>query len=236
MSVFSYHLVKTSYLSSLYLKLFPPKSSKIQGLIYAETMSAMTLGTPIFSFSRILVRQSVLFAQWENEEALDNYLNQNSTGKKFAKGWHIRLKFLRQWGSISGFKIDKLNHSKPESISGTVVAVTLARMKFLQIPRFIKWGRPVEKLVRDHPGANLSLASIQFPNLVSTFSIWKSQKEMSGMVVGHNQLPNPKRHLNAMKERERKDFHFEFTTLRFQPIAEFGAWNGKSDFILEEEN
>lgn len=112
-----------------------------------------------------------------------------------------------------------------------VVAVTLARMKLPEVPRFIRWGRPVEKLVRDHPGTTLSLASIRLPRTVSTFSIWKSQKEMTDMVHGHSQVPLPKRHIDAMRERERKDFHFEFTTLRFKPISEFGEWNGRSGYI-----
>jgi hypothetical protein len=112
-----------------------------------------------------------------------------------------------------------------------VVAVTIARMKPLEVPRFIHWGRPVEKLVRDHPGTTLALASYSFPNTVSTFSIWKTEKEMTNMVHGHSAIPKPKRHSNAMKERERKNFHFEFTTLRFRPIAEFGTWKGQKNFI-----
>ena len=51
------------------------------------------------------------------------------------------------------------------------------------------------------------------------------------MVHGHSKVEKPKRHSNAMEERERKDFHFEFTTLRFKPLAEFGKWKGQSNFI-----
>ncbi len=230
MSVFTYHLVKTSYTSSFKAILFPPKSTNVPGLIHAECMISMTLGAAIFSPSRMLVRQVVVFAQWENERAIDNFLDKNGLGKILAKGWHTRLAFLRQWGKLSSFEIpnETIEIDAPDA---PVVAVTLARMKLLQIPRFIHWGRPVEKLVRDHPGTTLSLASIRFPNTVSTFSIWKSQKEMTDMVHGHSSVPQPKRHLNAMKERERKDFHFEFTTLRFKPIAEFGEWNGRRSII-----
>lgn len=137
---------------------------------------------------------------------------------------------LRQWGSISNFEIPEgnLDSNSPDS---TVVAVTLARMKMFQVPRFIQWGRPVEKLVRDHPGTTLSLASIRLPRTVSTFSIWKSEKEMTDMVRGHSSVPHPKRHIDAMKERDRRDFHFEFTTLRFKPISEFGEWNGQVNII-----
>ncbi len=237
MSVFTYHIVKIPFISALKAMFFPIKANKINGLIYAETMSVMTLGSPIYSISRIFSRNIVVFAQWENENAINQFLETNPVGKKLAKGWHIRLKFIRQWGSISGFKIPNLK-DQTESENEPVAAVTIARMKYLEIPRFLRWGRPVEKLVRDHKGTTLSLASIRYPNIISTFSIWKSQKEMTDMVHGHSAVPRPKRHIDAMKERERKDFHFEFTTLRFKPISEFGEWNGRTNFIpnLKENN
>jgi len=230
MSVFTYHLVKTSYFSALKAILFPLRPKNIPGLIHAECMTCMTLGSAIFSPSRMLIRQVAVFAQWENETAVDHFLDKNSLGKILAKGWHTRLNFMRQWGKISEFEIPGENHEF-ETPDSPVVAVTIARMKLSEIPRFIRWGRPVEKLVRDHPGTTLSLASIRLPRTVSTFSVWKSQKEMTDMVHGHSAVPRPKRHLDAMKERERKDFHFEFTTLRFQPISESGEWNGRTNII-----
>ncbi len=198
--------------------------------MHSEYMTAMTLGSPILSPSRILIRQVAIFAQWENEIALDEYLEKDNFGKRLAKGWHVRLDFLRQWGKFKAFKIPEQKEELEKSTS-PVVAVTIARMKPFEVPRFIHWGRPVEKLVRDHSGTTLSLASYSFPNTVSTFSIWKTEKEMTDMVHGHSAIPRPKRHSDAMKERERKDFHFEFTTLRFKPIAEFGTWKGQKNFI-----
>jgi hypothetical protein len=66
---------------------------------------------------------------------------------------------------------------------------------------------------------------------ISTFSIWNTQNEMTDMVHGHSKMKAPKRHSDAMKERNRKDFHFEFTTLRFLPISEHGTWNKKSNYL-----
>jgi len=167
-------------------------------------MSAMTLGSPIFSPSRVLFGQVAVFMQWEYEAALEEYLEYDNFGKILAKGWHVRLSFVREWGKISGFQIPSVC-DKLESLNSPVVAVTIARMKPFAIPRFIHWGRPVEKLVRDHPGTLLSLASVRFPNTVSTFSIWKTEKEMTDMVHGRSKVKEPKRHSAAMKERERKD-------------------------------
>ena len=230
MSLFTYHLVKTSYFTALRFTFLPIKQKNTPGLIHAERMTVMTLGSPIFSTKRMLIGQIAVFAQWENEEAIENFLKNDRMGKILSKGWHTRLTFLRQWGKFSDYDFPSESQEKND-VDEPVVAVTIARMKLLQVPRFLRWGRPVEKLVRDHPGTTMSLASIRLPRTVSTFSIWKTQKEMTDMVHGHSKVPKPKRHIDAMKERDRKDFHFEFTTLRFKPIAEYGTWKGKSNFI-----
>jgi hypothetical protein len=230
MTIFSYHLVKIPFALVVKGVFTNPIDKKSKGLIHSEYMSAMTLGSPIISTSRFLINQIAIFAQWENEEALENYLRNEKFGKILNNGWHVRLLFMREWGKITGFKIPQ-EKATLENESSAVVAVTIARMKPLAIPRFLRWGRPVEKLVRDHSGTIFSLASIKLPNTVSTFSIWKTEKEMTSMVHGHSDMSKPKRHSDAMKERDRKDFHFEFTTLRFKPISEFGTWKGKQNFI-----
>ena len=237
MSVFTYHLVRTSVFTGLKAILFPPKKGNVKGLIHAECMTAMTLGSPVFSPKRFLVRQVAMFAQWESESSIDEFLRSDRFGKMLSKGWHTRLQFMRQWGKLSEFDFPQTNSSSQDSDpNATVVAVTIARLRLFQVPRFIKWGRPVEKLVRDHPGTTLSLASIRFPRTISTFSVWKTQKDMTDMVHGHSEVPQPKRHIHAMKERDRKDFHYEFTTLRFKPIGEFGSWKGQSNFTTIKED
>lgn len=230
MSVFSFHLTKTSVKSALNAIWIQSKPGNVAGLIHCECMLSMTLGSQIFSPSRILIRQLVVFAQWKNESAIDTFLETNNLGKTLAKGWHTRLAYLRQWGNIDEFVIPKASNNSGDP-DAPVIAVTLARMKLLQVPRFIHWGRPVEKLVRDHPGVSLALAATRPLRTVSTFSIWKSQKEMLSMVHGHSSVPQPKRHAEAMKERERKDFHTQFTTLRFKPISEHGEWQGRKNII-----
>ena len=232
-NLFTYHLIKLSFFTALKSVLFPIKKNKIKGLIHAETMSAMELGSSIFTPTRLFSRTIIVFAQWENENSFTEFLQTNSLGKELSKSWYLKLKYVKQWGSISHFNIPK-NQIEIDNENQAVVAVTLARMKYTEIPRFLRWGRPVEKLVRDHSGTTLSLASIRYPNLISTFSIWKSQKEMSEMVHGHSKMENPKRHSNAMKERSRKDFHFEFTTLRFLPISEHGTWNGEPNYLPKQ--
>ena len=231
MSVFTYHLAKTKVSTAISALLAPPNSTNASGLIHAECMSSMTLGSSVISPERIKFNQLAVFAKWENHNAIDDYLDESKLGKVLTGGWHVRLEFTRRWGHIDEF--DGLaERVGDDDMNAPVVSVTLARMKLLQVPRFISWGKPVEELVRDHPGTTLSTASIRLPRTVSTFSIWKTQREMLEMVWGNSpSISKPERHAVAMKERERKDFHKQFTTLRFKALSEHGEWKGRSNYV-----
>ena len=232
--LFTYHLIKLPFFAALKHMLSPIKATNIQGLLHAETMSAMQLGSSVFAPTRLFSSTIVVFAQWKDEDVLQTFLQTHKFGRLLATGWYVKLKFVRQNGAISRFKIPNIDEIKLAE-NQPVVAVTLARMRYTEIPRFLRWGIPVEKQVRDHAGTTLSLASISYPNLISTFSIWKTSKEMTDMVFGHSKMPQPKRHIHAMNERDKRDFHFEFTALRFLPLAEYGTWNGKSNYLIQTD-
>lgn len=206
----------------------PLNSSADSGLIHAETMSIMQLGSPVYSLSRFFSKTIAIVAQWEDESALELFLSTHPISIHIKTSWHLKLRLIHQWGSISGFRIAPL--SELDSVGTPVVAITLARMRPAEISRFLRWGVPVERLVRDHPRKLIALASIRYPNLISTFSVWHSIDDLRAMVLGHSKMPLPKRHIDAMKETERKDFHFEFTTLRFSVLEEYGQWQQKQFF------
>lgn len=230
MAIYSFHLAKTDRFTTLRNLWSPPTRRQVPGLERAECMTRMRLGAPILSPSRAQLRSFVMFAAWDTEEALEGFLGGTRLGAALAEGWHVRLSFLRRWGMVSEFGgLPAL--AEDHDPGAPVVAVTLARMKLLQVPRFIRWGRPVETLVRDHPGQTLALAAVRLPNTVSTFSVWRSANEMTDMVHGHSVVPRPERHSAAMAERSRKDFHFEFTTLRFRALSEHGEWEGRRKIV-----
>jgi len=230
MNVFTYSFARISVSDTITALYQSPTGPQVPGLIHAECMSNMKLGAPIFSPSRMQLRRLVMFAAWESEGAIDDFFANTKLGQIFSNGWTVRMTFLRPWGRVKEF--DGLFEDDGEAdADAPVVAVTLARMRLPEVPRFIRWGKPVEELVRDYPGALLASVAMRLPRTVSTFSIWSSQEEMEDMVHGHSQVDRPERHAVAMKERERKDFHFEFTTLRFRPIREHGSWEGRKHIV-----
>ena len=230
MVVHTFHLAKPGLVTTIAALVRPPTSATVAGLHHAECMMPMALGSSLFSPARWQLRRLAIFAAWENESAIDEFLQRTRLGRALAQGWHVRLQFLRRWGHVAAF--DGLPAVAGETdLEAPVVAVTVARMKLLQVPRFIRWGKPVERLVRDHPGTTLALAATRPLRTISTFTVWHTAREMLEMVRGHGAIEAPERHAAAMVERRRKDFHVEFTTLRFTCISEHGAWEGRSSIV-----
>ena len=209
----------------------PPRPDQVSGLHYAECLSLMRLGAPTVSPDRLQLRRLAMFARWDDESAIDDFLA--GSGARFAAGWHVRMTFLRRWSTLAALP-DLPQQADASDDDEPVVAVTLARMRLPEVPRFLTWGKPVERLVRDHPEAILALAAMRLPRSISTFSIWHSVRAMTDMVHGRGaaaEVLDPARHADAMAERRRRDFHREFATYRFRPLSEHGSWDGRTGYV-----
>jgi len=232
MNVFTFHLADCGIAETLRALARPLKSHSTPGLVHAECMVPMTLGRPVALPWRYRPHQLAVFAAWHSEDAIDDFLRSSGLGRALATGWHVRMEFVRRWGHISelgGLPQVACEHGDQQP----VVAVTLARLRVSQSLRFIRWGRPVEEQVRDDPTTTFSLAAMRPVGTLSTFSIWTTQKAMTDMVHGRSAALSADRHARAMQERNRKDFHHEFTTLRFRPLCEHGCWQGKHCLLPE---
>lgn len=228
MSVHSFHLAEVPRHVGARALLGPAPG--VAGLDHAECLSLMRLGAPTVSPDRLQLSRLAVFAQWRDEDALDAFLDRDPLGRRLAGGWHVRLEFLRRWSTLEalpGLPVRAGSWDQDEP----VVAVTLARMRLPEVPRFLRHGKPVERLVRDHPGTTLALAAARPPRTISTFSVWRSVQEMEDMVHGRSRVAAPARHASAMAERERRDFHHEFATYRFRPLAEHGEWRGRRGIV-----
>ena len=225
--VFSFHLLDTSVRSTIRAVVRPPSSTATSGLVHAECMAVSKLGAPLWSPARLQLGTLAMIARWESDAALDGFLTDAPLGRQLADGWHVRLDFVRRWGSVREF-VDPPAEAGDQDPEQPVAALTLARLKHSQIPRFIKWGTPVERLVVDHPAVLLAVAPMRPVRTVATCSVWRTQREMTDMVAGRSDVAESDRHAAAMAARDRKDFHREFTTLRFHIRSEHGVWRGRS--------
>ncbi|MEU6250580.1 hypothetical protein [Glycomyces sp. NPDC047010] len=226
MSVHSFHLARVPLRAAVGALLRAPSAP---GLRHMEVLAGMRLGAPVVSRHRMRLRHLAVFAEWADEEALDAFL-QRPFGKHLDAGWHVRLEYLRRWGAVREFDHLPAETGRTDPAE-PVVAVTLARMRLTEVPRFLHWGRPVERQVRDHPETTLALAAMRPPRSVATFSVWTSSRAMTGMAFGRDRGPAARLHHEAMAERTRRDFHHEFTTLRFRPLSEHGTWEGRTAIL-----
>jgi hypothetical protein len=233
-TVHTFHLAEVPRAVGARALVRQPSSATVPGLDHAECLALMRLGAPTLSPARLQLRRVAVFAQWQDEAALDDFLARDPLGRRLAQGWHVRLEFLRRWSTLAALPGLPVR-AGPWDQDEPVVAVTLARMRLPEVPRFLRWGRPVERLVRDHPGTTLALAAYRPPRTISTFSVWRSVREMEEMVRGHSGVPDPERHAAAMAERERRDFHHEFATYRFRPLSEHGSWEGRTSIVPRRE-
>ncbi|WP_269306310.1 hypothetical protein [Aeromicrobium sp. HA] len=230
MTIHSFHLAEVPRRTGTRALLRPPTPDTVPGLDHLESLSLMRLGAPVVSPDRLQLRRLAVFAQWQDEASLERFLASDGLGRSLAAGWHVRLEYLRRWSSLAalpGLPVRAGSWDQDEP----VVAVTLARMRIPEIPRFLHHGRPVERLVRDHPGVTLAVAAFRPPRTISTFTIWRSARQMVEMVHGRSDVPDPTRHVDAMRERERRDFHHEFATFRFRPLSEHGSWGGRTGLV-----
>jgi hypothetical protein len=230
MRVHTFHLAELPRSVTVRALARPPSGSSVPGLDHAETLALMRLGAPTVSPDRLQLRRVAVFAQWRDEAAVERFLAEDALGRHLAAGWHVRLEFLRRWSTLKALpdlpaRAGSWHQDEP------VVAVTVARMRLREVPRFLHWGKPVERLVRDHPAVTLALAGFRPPRTISTFSIWRSVREMEEMVHGRSAVGEPERHSAAMAERSRRDFHHEFATFRFRPLSEHGEWQGRTGIV-----
>lgn len=149
---------------------------KSKGLIHSECLIPMLLGKSLFSWKRYRIQEIVVFALWNSENELNDFLEKHKQGQ-IHKGWHLRLRMYRRWGSIREFSPATVNNLISERDS-TTVAITLARIILKEFSRFTKWGKQVESQVRDHPGKQMAFAAFRPPRHFLTFSVWDTEAEM----------------------------------------------------------
>ncbi|MGL5811702.1 MAG: hypothetical protein ACRCYQ_17310 [Nocardioides sp.] len=228
--MFSYHLAHLPARTTIRAMTMPLGGGQVPGLLHAETLALMRLGSPTVSRERMQLRQAAVFARWEDADALDRFLDGHRFGAALSAGWHVRLEFLRRYGTLACLA-DLPVRSGAWDKAEPVVAVTLARLKLPHLPRFLSWGKPVERLVVSHPAARLAVAAMRPPRHFSTFSIWRTIEEMTAMVHGTSDVPNAEAHAVAMREQRRLNFHRESAFMRFRPLSEHGRWQGPSHFL-----
>lgn len=213
----SVHIADLGPLRSLKALRRPPKPGSVPGLTSAVTVIAVELaGRKIPRPGRV-----AMIASWDEDSALDRFLDDDPLGTRLAEGWHVRLEPLRvfgAWPAIPGLP-DREAQTDPEE---PVVVLTLGRLRLKRVRPFLRTGAPAEADAVAEPSLLASAGLARPPRLVSTFSIWRSAAEMRDYATREGGS-----HSAAVSSDRRRPFHHESAFIRFRPLASSGAWDGR---------
>ena len=190
----------------------PPRADRTEGLRYAETVFTAPLGSsrPQPSFGTV-----ALIAAWDDEAALDRFAS-HPLARELESGWQARMEPLRVFGSWPGLS-GLPERPLPVDDDEPVAVITLGRFKPLRLRPFLRASAPAERDVLVQPGLLASTAFARLPNLVSTFSLWRTAAEMRA--YAHDKDGS---HQAAVAEDRERPFHRHSAFIRFRPYETRG--------------
>jgi hypothetical protein len=120
----------------------------VSGLRYAETTIAAPLGGSLLP--RPNLGRVGLIAAWEDDVALDGFLDSDPLAARFRHGWHVRLQPTRifgSWSKLAGL----LNREEPMDAQEPAVVLTLGRLRLSQTSRFLRASAAAESQALREP-------------------------------------------------------------------------------------
>lgn len=195
-----------------------PKVGAVPGLRWADVVVLAELA----SRRPPQVGRVGLLALWEDEAAADEFGRSHPVGQRLAGGFHATLRPVRAFGSWPGLPPD-VPSTRAVPYEGPVVVLTLGRLRWPQLVRFLRTSRPAEKSAVDAPGLLWATASAR-PPVFATVSLWQDSRSTAAYAYAQ-QRPQ---HSAAIDEQMRKDFHHESAFIRFAPISSRGSLDGRN--------
>lgn len=189
------------------------------GLRNVNLALAARLGGPLPTKTDI--GRVALIAMWDDDAALDRFLEDSPIATTLAGGWHVRLEPLRAHGSWPGLP-DDLPKSRRVETTGPVAVLTMGKVRIPRLPAFLRASGPAEKQVVGAPGLLWGTALVR-PPFVATCSLWESAEAASAYAftagVAHN---------DAIAAGRAKPFHHREAFVRFHPYASAGHLDGRN--------
>ena len=214
----SVHLADVGARRTLRLLRATPPPGAVPGLRVAHLVPVGPLAGS--AVPKPALRRAGLIALWDDEAALERFLDGHPLAREFAGGWHARLDPLRKHGSWPGLDQD-IPASRATEYTGPAAVLTLGRLRGSQTVRFLRTGAKAQAAALASPGLIWG-AGMGRPGLVATFSLWESTRALSAYAYGQA-LPA---HTRAIAEEQARPFHHESAFVRFRPTLVSGALGG----------
>jgi hypothetical protein len=217
--IVSVHIADVGWLRAPRLLLRRPDRAGVPGLTYSEAVATAPLGKGLLP--RPKPGRLGLIAAWEDDAALDRFLDTHPLARQLAGGWHVRLQPLRVFGSWAGMP-ELPPRELPVDDDEPVAALTLGRLRPSRAWPFLRSAAAAEAAAVGNGAMVASTGLARPPHLVSTFSIWSSAAAMRRYAFGKSGA-----HQAAVEADRHHPFHHESAFIRFRPYASHGRWDGR---------
>lgn len=199
------------------------KPAQVPGLLSADGGPLAQLGPAVLP--RPDIKRIGMVAFWESEDALDDFVTSNPTGKRLAEGWQARLSPLRAYGTWPGLPADTPK-ARTVTTEGPVAVTTLAKLKLAHAYRFFKTSATAEARVVTSPGLIWASGFGGLP-FAATQSLWESAQAAHDYAYGAAQPE----HSDAVEVDRVKTFHREKAFVRYEILSVSGEMTGGSNPI-----
>ena len=166
----SVHLADVGAVKGLTMQPRTPKPARVAGLRSARLGFGAPLGPGLMPKPDF--RRLALIAFWDDDAALDRFVDSDALAGTFAGGWSVRLEPLRAHGTWPGLDAG-LPVGRKTDYDGPVVVITIGRLRISQALRFLRASAKAEAAVLAAPG-RIFATGFGSPPIVSTISLWES--------------------------------------------------------------
>ncbi len=169
------------------------------------------------------LRRTALFAVWDDEEALDRFVDAHPLAARWTRAqeaWHVRLRALGGHGRWRG--VDPLDGMERGRADGAIAVVTRADVRLGAWREFGRAGREVDDELHTAGGLIDVVGIGEAPvGRLATFSLWESTQAVRSFAFG---MP---RHREVIEETRDGTWYTEELFARFEPYGSSGTWNGR---------
>ena len=216
----SVHVADVGARRALPALLRPPRPGSVPGLRAADLGLTAPLSASVLPAPQPGRLGMVAF--WDDDAALDRFLDEHPLAATLAAGWRVRLAPLRLWGAWPGVP-DDLPRSRAVAHAGPAAVLTLGRLRPAQALRFFRTSARAEGRVVQAPGVVWS-TGLARPPFVATCSLWASAEALTTYAYDR---AHPE-HLDAIAADRGRPFHRRSAFIRFRPYGSEGRLDGRN--------
>jgi hypothetical protein len=168
------------------------------------------------------LRRTALFAVWDDDDALDRYLDRTAARRANAEeSYVVRMRAVRGHGRWGGFDVLGALAPAETGADHAVAVITRARVRVRHWRSFSRASRIVSEELRRTPGLLAVCGIGEAPvGRLGTFSLWRGASDARDFAY------RTPRHLEVVKRTQADGWYAEELFATFAPYSSSGTWGG----------